>query len=184
MAPTEILARQHFETMKKLLGQIPANERLTMGLITGSAASVFYPDGLESKMSKKDFLERTADGTILIIFGTHALIQKSVSFHNLGLVIIDEQHRFGVRQRAELAKHTQASSSLLPHFLSMSATPIPRTLMLTVFGDLDLSLITELPAGRKLIETKIVAPAERKSAYAFIKKEVKNGRQVFALPAH
>jgi ATP-dependent DNA helicase RecG len=181
MAPTEILARQHFLTMQKLLEQIPAHERLTIGLVTGSGASVFYPDGLESKISKKDFLAHTADGTILIIFGTHALIQKTVVFKNLGFVIIDEQHRFGVRQRAELAKHTEASSSLLPHFLSMSATPIPRTLMLTVFGDLDLSLITELPAGRKPIETSIVPPAERKSTYDFIRKEVKTGRQIFVI---
>jgi len=158
MAPTEILARQHFETMKGLLARLPSSAHPLIDLIMGST---------KTRTSEAD-----------IIFGTHALIEDSVSFKNLGLVIIDEQHRFGVRQRAEL---TAKKSGIVPHFLSMSATPIPRTLMLTVFGDLDLSLITELPGGRLPIETKIVLPIERQATYAFIKRQVREGRQVFVI---
>ena len=177
MAPTEILARQHFETMKKLGGDgLPA-----FGLLTASAAIIHYgEDGLESKVSKKEFCDKAARGDIPVIFGTHALIQRSVTFNKLGLVVIDEQHRFGVNQRAELAAKV-GEGGMVPHFLSMSATPIPRTLMLSIFGDLDLSLITELPSGRKPIETKIVPPTDRKAAYQFIRKEVKDGRQVFVI---
>jgi ATP-dependent DNA helicase RecG len=178
MAPTEILARQHFETIKELFKRIGGKRQPIVGFITGTAATIFYDNDLESKVSKKELHAKAADGTIAIIFGTHALIQKTVSFKNLGLVIVDEQHRFGVRQRAALAER---KSTLTPHFLSMSATPIPRTLMLTVFGDLDLSLIAELPAGRKPIETKIVPPLERQSAYGFVRTEIKSGRQVFVI---
>ncbi len=183
MAPTEILARQHFDTFRGLARILYADERgqktfPTFGLLTASNAKIIYPDGLESKISKKEFHAKVAGGTIAIAFGTHSLIQKAVSFKNPGLVIVDEQHRFGVRQRAALIANRR---SLVPHFLSMSATPIPRTLMLTVFGDLDLSLITELPAGRKPIGTKIIPPLERQAAYDFVRKEVKAGRQVFVI---
>jgi ATP-dependent DNA helicase RecG len=180
MAPTEILARQHFETMKKLCAKITPDDQPTIGLATGTETIIFFGNDIETKVPKKDFAKRTVHGDIAIVFGTHALIQKSMVFKNLGLVIIDEQHRFGVRQRQTLAHGTDASA-LIPHLLSMSATPIPRTLMLTVFGDLDLSLITELPAGRKPITTTIVPPAERKTTYDFIKKEIKNGRQAFVI---
>jgi ATP-dependent DNA helicase RecG len=189
MAPTEILARQHFQTMKKLPGAKPS-----IGLLTASESVAFYGDGMESKLSKDAFHKKVAEGEIMIIFGTHALIQKNVAFKSLGLVVIDEQHRFGVRQRQALARATgsgaaggsgvgsgSGSGKLTPHFLSMSATPIPRTLMLTVFGDLNLSLITELPTGRKPIETKIVAPLERQATYDFIRKQVGEGRQVFVI---
>jgi len=177
MAPTEILARQHFETMKKLFtSSMPA-----IGLLTGSSAIVFYEADVESKISKAEFKKKVESGEVKVVFGTHALIQKSVSFQRLGLVIIDEQHRFGVRQRAELLGNTHRKEKIIPHFLSMSATPIPRTLMLSVFGDLDLSLITELPAGRKPVETKIVSPIEREASYQFIRGEVANGRQVFVI---
>jgi ATP-dependent DNA helicase RecG len=178
MAPTEILARQHFDTMKKLLEKMPAGEQPAIGLVTGSGAVVFYENDVTSQVTRPSMAKSVADGKIAIVFGTHALIQKSVAFKALGLVIIDEQHRFGVRQRAELA---EKKNGMVPHFLSMSATPIPRTLMLTVFGDLDLSLITELPAGRKPVETKIVRPIERQGAYLFIKGEVGEGRQVFVI---
>jgi len=186
MAPTEILARQHFETMKKLFVRFEngdARNRPPVGLLTGTNAVVFYEKDIETKVSKAEFREKAESGDVKIIFGTHALIQKSVAFHKLGLVIIDEQHRFGVRQRAELlGQKTQKGTKVpIPHFLSMSATPIPRTLMLTVFGDLDLSLITELPAGRKPIETKIVSPIERNATYDFVRKEVQAGRQVFVI---
>ena len=178
MAPTEILARQHFETMKKLLATIPAAEQPMIGLLTGTGATVFYENDVAAQIAKPDMVKKVAHGEIAIVFGTHALIEKTLSFKELGLVIVDEQHRFGVRQRAELL---QKKNGIVPHFLSMSATPIPRTLMLTVFGDLDLSLITELPVGRKPIETKIVSPIERQQTYGFIKAQVEAGRQVFVV---
>jgi ATP-dependent DNA helicase RecG len=198
MAPTEILARQHFETMKKLFVSLALGEaQPIIGLITGSSAHIFYGNELESKISKPEFSKKVAAGEVSIIFGTHALIQKTISFAALGLVIIDEQHRFGVRQRAELnanarksgvangaANNGAAGSSdpaPIPHFLSMSATPIPRTLMLSVFGDLDLSLITELPVGRKEIKTEIVAPLKRTATYNFIREQIKEGRQAFVI---
>lgn len=160
MAPTEILARQHFETVKKFLYPFG----ISAGLLTGSEKKVSHaPD---------------------IIVGTHALIQKNIGFENLGLVVVDEQHRFGVEQRMALQKNQSAirdSSFFLPHFLSMSATPIPRTLALTIYGDLDLSIIDELPKSRRRIITKIIGAAGRGGAYEFIRKEIKNGRQVFVI---
>ena len=180
MAPTEILARQHFETMKKLFAKIAMDEQFIIGLATGSDSIVFFGNNMETKVAKKDFEKRTTHGDIAIVFGTHALIQKSMHFKNLGLVIIDEQHRFGVKQRKTLVSGEDDSKSV-PHLLSMSATPIPRTLMLTIFGNLDLSLITELPTGRHPITTSTVPPAKRQSAYDFIRKEIKNGRQAFVI---
>ncbi len=181
MAPTEILARQHFLTMKKLPAAARAVRRPVIGLVTGSGATVCYEDGLEESVTRPAMAKKVAAGGIAIVFGTHALIQKSIAFRNLGLVIVDEQHRFGVRQRAELAANAKKKNGPVPHFLSMSATPIPRTLMLTVFGDLDLSLITELPGGRKPIETKIVPPPERAAVYDFIRAQVREGRQAFVI---
>ncbi len=195
MAPTEILARQHFETMKKLLARISTDSGTApaIGLLTSGSAVAHYGADMEARSTKAEFGRRVAAGEIAIIFGTHALIQKSVKFARLGLVIIDEQHRFGVRQRAELTARRKESSPasagagagggapLVPHFLSMSATPIPRTLMLSIFGDLDLSLITELPAGRKAITTSIVPPQDREKAYGFIRAQVQEGRQVFVI---
>lgn len=189
MAPTEILAHQHFETTKKLFATLALDEgQPAVGLVTGASAHVFYGKELESKVSKPEFSKKVAAGDIAIVFGTHALIQKSMEFASLGLVIIDEQHRFGVRQRAELNARKNGNgagpsktAAPIPHFLSMSATPIPRTLMLSVFGDLDLSLITELPVGRKAIETKIVSPLERTATYKFIRAQIKEGRQAFVI---
>ena len=196
MAPTEILAHQHFETFQKFFGNLtktasgilPATtakrERVpdtvsqpVIGLASASSTTVFYENDLTAKLKKEDFWKKAATGETAIIFGTHALLQKQARFKNLGLVIVDEQHRFGVRQRQALV-HGQRTT---PHFLSMSATPIPRTLMMTIFGDLDVSLITELPAGRRPIETRIVKPHERSEAYAFMRKEIKAGRQVFVI---
>jgi len=322
MAPTEVLARQHFETLKKLFVRIGGEREpaLSVGFLSGSGTEAFYGDNLGYKLKKTELQEKVRRGDIAIIAGTHAVIEKSVSFKNIGLVIIDEQHRFGVRQRQALARgsmrnetqktgsekllypdltykiraclftvkkklglgykeliyqnalaeelkrvdlaferekiieisyddkkigiykpdfvienaiilelktvsrigvaekrqiwhylkgsayklavianysptalqiertiydvarETSASSSAyIPHFLSMSATPIPRTLMLTVFGDLDISTITELPAGRKNIVTKVVAPENRDKAYAFIRGQVRRGRQAFVI---
>jgi ATP-dependent DNA helicase RecG len=152
MAPTEILAQQHFKEVSKLLKIF----KLKIGILTGS---------------KKNFSKDTE-----IVIGTHALIQEGVKFKNLALVIVDEQHRFGVEQRAKLVQGKQ-----IPHLLSMTATPIPRTLALTIYGDLDISLLDEMPKGRQKIITRIVPPEERNSAYEFIRKEVKNGRQVFVI---
>jgi len=180
MAPTEVLATQHFETFKKLFSGIAENEQPVFGLLTGHAARIVYANDLESAVNKKDLEKKVASGEISMIVGTHALIEKKVGFKNLGLVIIDEQHRFGVEQRARLSEKN-AAEKLLPHFLSMSATPIPRTLMLTVFGDLDISTITELPTGRKKILTKIVDPANRAKAYAFIRGQIRHGRQAFVI---
>ncbi|MBI4086289.1 MAG: ATP-dependent DNA helicase RecG [Candidatus Liptonbacteria bacterium] len=177
MAPTEILARQHFETLKKLFHGISAADQPAVGILTSSFAEVLYENDLEAKISKTDFKKKAGAGEIKIIVGTHALIQKDATFNSLALVVIDEQHRFGVKQRAELLKNR----SLIPHLLSMSATPIPRTLMLTVFGDLDISTITELPLGRKPITTKIVAPENRHKAYQFIREQIKKGRQAFVI---
>jgi len=173
MAPTEILAQQHYQTFIKFFPDFEKG----LALITSGEAKVFYSDGLETKTQKSELLKEIASGRIKIIIGTHALIQKSVKFGALALVIIDEQHRFGVEQRAKLLKNNE----LIPHFLSMSATPIPRTLSLSIFGDLDLSTITELPKDRKAIITKIVAPTNRDKAYAFIRGQIKKGRQVFVI---
>lgn len=177
MAPTEILARQHFETLKKLFAGITSINQPLVGLLTSSEAKILYETDLESKIKKSELQEKIKNGEVKIVIGTHALIQKDMAFGNLAFVIIDEQHRFGVNQRAELARQ----KNLIPHLLSMSATPIPRTLMLTVFGDLDISTITELPAGRKNIVTKIIPPPGRAEAYEFIRGEVKSGRQVFVI---
>ncbi|MCH8244354.1 ATP-dependent DNA helicase RecG, partial [Patescibacteria group bacterium] len=175
MAPTEILAQQHFKTV----GESLAPFRITIGLLTGKTDRFISPklpnDSIE--ISRKKLLEKVKEGTIDVLIGTHALIQDKVKFNNLALVIIDEQHRFGVKQRKKL----QPKIKLIPHFLSMTATPIPRTLAMSVYGDLDPTIIDELPKGRKKVETKIVAPEERKKAYEFIAKEVKKGRQVFVI---
>lgn len=173
MAPTEILARQHFDTLIKFFKDFENG----IGLLVAKETKIFYGDGLETKITKTNFLKEVATGKVKILVGTHALIQKGVEFKNLGLVVVDEQHRFGVKQRALLLR----GARLMPHFLSMSATPIPRTLTMTIFSNLDLSIIKELPKGRKNIITKIVAPENRDKAYAFIRGQVRRGRQVFVI---
>lgn len=170
MAPTEVLANQHFGTMSELLGV----NFLNIGLLTGSGAK------LNNKVIDKAVLKRKiARGEVDIIIGTHAVIQKDVNFKNLAFVVIDEQHRFGVGQRATIAKHSEAK--LVPHLLSMTATPIPRTLSLTIYGDLDISIIKEKPKNRQKIITKVISPPQRRVAYKFIRDEVKAGRQVFVI---
>ena len=154
MAPTEILARQHFDTLSQLLS--PFGKKV--GIRIGAE-------------------KRAPDAPVVV--GTHALIQDKVQFEKLGLVVIDEQHRFGVEQRAKLIKNNK--THLVPHFLSMSATPIPRTLALTVYGDLDLSILDEMPKLRKPVITKVVEPSRRIDAYQFIRNEVKRGRQAFVI---
>jgi len=168
MAPTEILAKQHFKTIQALLKDF----NVKIGLLTGKESKF-----QNRNISREKLTEKIKNKEIDLLIGTHALIQEKVKFKNLALVILDEQHRFGVAQRAKLVQ----SQKLIPHLLSMTATPIPRTLSLTIYGDLDLSLITEMPKGRKKIITKVIPPQNRQQAYDFIKKQVKGGRQVFML---
>lgn len=175
MAPTEILAKQHFKEVSKLLWPF----KVRIALLTGKQDQIISKK-LKNELieiSRTRLLKKAVDGEIDILIGTHALIQDKVKFGNLGLAIIDEQHRFGVGQRAKLCKKKEQ----IPHLLSMTATPIPRTLALTVFGDLDLSVIDEMPEGRKQIITKVVPPKERRAAYEFIAKEVKQKKQVFVI---
>lgn len=174
MAPTEILARQHFEEFIRRLAPF----KVRIGLLTSSEARKF-PSKINPKnsthTSKNQLLKWCMNGEIQILIGTHALIEEKVKFKKLAFVIVDEQHRFGVEQRRAAAKGVR------PHFLSMSATPIPRTLALTVYGDLDLSILDEMPPGRMPIETKIIPPRERGATYQFIREEVGRGGQAFVI---
>jgi len=176
MAPTEILAQQHFESFIKYFKHLPIN----IALITGSGCRKFpsklNPDGW-TDISRTQLLKWVASGEISMLIGTHALIQKSVKFKHLALVIVDEQHRFGTAQRQKLVNKTEAT----PHLLSMTATPIPRTLALTLYGDLDLTLLDEMPAGRKPIVTEIITPERRGAAYEKIREELRSGRQLYVI---
>lgn len=175
MVPTEILAQQHYTSFTKML----ASFNIEIGLLCAknSRLSAYGP------ASKAAVLAQTKNGETKILIGTNALIQKGIEFKNLNLVILDEQHRFGIDQRAALAKNNKSKlkNYFVPHLLSMTATPIPRTLALTVYGDLDLALINEMPAGRKAVKTQIIMPEERTRAYEFIRQEVKSGRQAFVI---
>ncbi len=176
MAPTEILAKQHFESFITYFKHLP----IQIGLITGSGCFKFPSKGDSEKptpISKAQLLKWVKNGEIPILIGTHALIYKSVEFKYLAHVIIDEQHRFGTGQRRALAKKDER----MPHLLSMTATPIPRTLALTVYGDLDISLLDEMPKGRKSIITKIYAPSQMEEIYEHIKSELKDGRQAYVI---
>lgn len=164
MAPTEILAEQHYRNIGGLLA---AQEgKFSVRLLTG---------GL-SPAEKEEALAEIAEGKAQVVVGTHAIIQEGVSFRELGLVVIDEQHRFGVAQRASLRDKGRN-----PHLLVMSATPIPRTLALTIYGDLDISLLDEMPPGRQQIKTRWLSQLERERAYTFIRSQVKAGRQAFII---
>ncbi len=193
MAPTEILAQQHYDSLVKLFNGL----NVTVGLLTGSQAKFSvchseYPSGHKLReeslsfaskgsfttfrMTKSKLLKRLGNGEINLVVGTHALLVENVNFRKLGLVVVDEQHRFGVEQR-KLIKQ----KGLGAHFLSMTATPIPRSLALMIYGDLDVSIINEMPPGRKKIITKMVEPAKRAKAYQFIRDQVVLGRQVFVI---
>ena len=184
MAPTEILAKQHYNTICRLL----ANFDIKIGLVTSGDKNLNYESRImnQEKDNKKSVLNslsiiHNSD----IIIGTQALIQEKVSFKNLVLAIVDEQHRFGVAQRAALQKNinrlTDGLPGKIPHLLSMTATPIPRSLALTIYGDLDLSLLDEMPKGRQKIITRLVPPVKRSAAYEFIRQQIKNGRQAFVV---
>ncbi len=194
MAPTEILARQHFESFIKYFRHMP----ISIGLITGNGCRKF-PSKVNvngwTDISRTQFLKWVASGEISVVIGTHALIQKAVKFKHLAYVIIDEQHRFGTAQRQKLTKKEAAPAEIkktigpakkettvsMPHLLSMTATPIPRTLALTLYGDLDLSLLDEMPSGRKKVITEIVPKRGRQKVYEHIRSELKNGRQAYVI---
>ncbi len=173
MAPTEILARQHYNGIKTLLAPF----KIKTVLLTSSEKVYF--DGQQEIVGKHEVLNLVKNGKAQLIIGTHALIQDEVEYKNLGLVIVDEQHRFGVEQRKTLKDKNK--NGLTPHFISMTATPIPRSLALILYGDLDLSMIKEMPKGRKKIITRLVAESDRQQAYQFIRQEINNGRQVFVI---
>ena len=165
MAPTEILAEQHYHTLAHFFANWPGRSpevRLLTGSVTGQERAEIYA-GL-------------ADGSVEVIVGTHALIQEDVQFNRLAFAVIDEQHRFGVQQRAALRQ-----KGYNPHLLVMTATPIPRSLELTVWGHLDVSVIDEMPPGRKPVATRVILPTERERAYAFVRSQIEKGRQAFVI---
>jgi ATP-dependent DNA helicase RecG len=161
MAPTEILANQHFDTIKEFLNGLPVK----FELLTGSTKT----------SARKAIHEGLLNGELQILIGTHALIEDTVQFKNLGLVVIDEQHRFGVAQRAKLWKKNNQP----PHILVMTATPIPRTLAMTIYGDLNVSVIDELPPGRKPIQTLHLYDSKRLRMFGFLKQQIEQGRQIY-----
>ena len=181
MAPTEILAEQHFTNICQLLSRAGHEEtkeaylHIYSGLLS-HPLTVALLIGDINQVRKQELQQRILDGDIDIVIGTHALIQKGVEFHRLGLTVVDEQHRFGVTQRSALRQ-----KGFSPHVLVMTATPIPRTLALTLYGDLDLSVIDQLPPGRQVIKTKWLKPGQRDSAYAFLRRQVAQGRQAFII---
>lgn len=210
MAPTEVLARQHFESFCEIFKKYNFN----IALLTSSYKMTNfchperspYSDAVEGSTKKynlqchkadssttlrfaqndrNDMLKKIVSGKINLVIGTHALIQKDVSFKNLALVIIDEQHRFGVNQRAALQSETinlnDGNTQTVPNLLTMTATPIPRTLAIAFFGSLDLSILDEMPKNRKPIITKIITPAKRDEIYNFIRSEIRKGRQIFVI---
>ena len=163
LAPTEVLARQHADVIQSLLGPF----QIDVGLLVGSTPAT----------ARKPMLASLADGDLPVLIGTHALIEEGVQFKDLALTVVDEQHRFGVGQRLAVRQKSERT----PHFLSMTATPIPRTLGLTLFGDLDISILGEMPPGRQPVKTRMVPPEKRADAYNFIRKQVNAGRQVFVI---
>ena len=176
MAPTEILAKQHFESFIEYFKHLP----IQIGLITGSGCQKFPSKSNPNKptpISRAQLLKWVKNGEVPILIGTHALIYKSVEFKHLAYVIIDEQHRFGTNQRKQLAK----KDARMPHLLSMTATPIPRTLALTIYGDLDITLLDQMPAGRKPIITEIIGPSQQAKMYDHVRKELQSGRQAYVI---
>ncbi len=176
LCPTEILAKQHFSTFVSYFRDHP----IPIGLVTGSECRVFpskirYEES--AKISKAAFRKRVAGGEIPIVIGTHALIEKSLAFKHLAYAIIDEQHRFGTAHRQKLV----TKGDTVPHLLSMTATPIPRTLALTIYGDLDLTLLDQMPSGRKPVITGVLGAKERERAYTRVREEMANGRQAYVI---
>ncbi|RJO60072.1 ATP-dependent DNA helicase RecG [candidate division WS5 bacterium] len=199
LAPTEILARQHYESLKKMLEPFEVNVALLTGKTTILPSVILAPDRVEGKApagiqsdkdsakllksrknEKDEILRQVQEGDIHILVGTHAVLKEELDFWNLAFAIVDEQHRFGVAQRAKL-RQKSGSDGTMPHFLSMSATPIPRTLTLSVYGDLDISVIDEMPPGRKKVATFLIPPEKKEDSYEFIRQTVKKGRQIFVI---
>ncbi|MBN1876833.1 MAG: ATP-dependent DNA helicase RecG [Anaerolineae bacterium] len=166
MAPTEILAEQHYKSLAKLFDVFPLELRPQMGLLTGNVTST----------DRQSVYAGLKYGSLQVVVGTHALIQEAVKFKNLAFVVIDEQHRFGVEQRGALRE-----KGYNPHLLVMTATPIPRSLELTIWGHVDVSILDEMPPGRQPIKTRVLYPRERERAYAFIRSQVQQGRQAFII---
>ena len=181
LAPTEVLALQHFESFCKLF----ENYNFNIALFTSSYKLINSCHSDIKKNTRLSLLEAIKSGEVNLVIGTHAIIQKDVNFKNLALVIIDEQHRFGVTQRSVLQQETlelkDGEKKTIPHLLTMTATPIPRTLAIAFFGSLDLSILDEMPKNRKPIKTKIVLPTQRDQVYAFMRREIDAGRQVFVI---
>ena len=167
MAPTEILARQHYENALRVL----TPQGIRCRLLTGSTKAA------ERRMILAELLQGECDA----VFGTHALISETVCYGRLGLVITDEQHRFGVRQRSRLQEKGENPDARFPHVLVMSATPIPRTLALILYGDLDLSVVDELPPGRQPVKTRLVPEERREAMYQFLRRQIQSGRQAYVV---
>lgn len=178
MAPTEILASQHFKTLGGVFKGFDAN----IGFLTGSADKFISKKlkGQPIEISKKKLIEMTSQGKLDIVVGTHALIKGKLKFKNLALVVIDEQHRFGTKQRASLVKSKNLEGKI-PHLLSMTATPIPRSLALTIYGDLDISTIRQMPSGRKKIITEKITEEKREEMYQLIATQINQGRQAYVI---
>ena len=169
MAPTSILAEQHYKTITDLFKLFPMSTDKN-----NHASSIRLLLGSTTESDRAEISKGLKDGSIKIVIGTHSLIQDTVEFSNLALTIIDEQHRFGVEQRDILRKKGKE-----PHLMVMTATPIPRSLAMTLYGDLDLSIIDELPPGRQTVETKVVSPIQRDKMYQFVNEQINQGRQAF-----
>ncbi len=181
LAPTEVLASQHFNSFLQLFQKYDYN----MGLLTGAYKIYGSHPALIQSTTRAKMLKKISLGELDLIIGTHAIIQEDVSFKDLTLIVVDEQHRFGVAQRAKLTQKAIESNdgnkSTVPHFLTMTATPIPRTFALALFGDLDVSVLDEKPAQRKEIKTTLVHPNNSDKIYDFIKKELDSGRQAYII---
>jgi len=179
LAPSEVLASQHFQSLVKAIGQ-----RCSIGLLTRTQQYFSQAGQIAGKVTKKQLVDHLATGDCQIVVGTQALLQESVSFNNLALLVVDEQQRFGVEQRQLLLNKKlfhQSDNELVPHFLAMTATPIPRSLALTLYGDLNLSVIKKMPSGRKPVITKAVSNDQRDKMYQFIRQLLDTGQQAFVV---
>jgi ATP-dependent DNA helicase RecG len=180
MAPTEILAQQHFTSFCELFKETD----FTIALLTNTYRWIYHKQACKTSFSRQQLLTKIKTGKINLVIGTHALIQKAVEFKDLALIIIDEQHRFGVAQRAFFQNRTMSLKSRkktpsIPHLLTMTATPIPRTLSIAYFGSLDLSILDEMPKNRRPIITRLVLPKKQPEVYTFVRSEINQGRQAF-----
>jgi ATP-dependent DNA helicase RecG len=177
LSPTEILAEQHWKTISKLFAKYSDFKTV---LYTRTQRFVSQKD-LQQELSKKEILEVLNDHSPKLVIGTHSLLQEKAEFNNIALIIVDEQHRFGVKQRDEIKDKAGLATDVYPHFLAMTATPIPRSLALTIYGDLDLSIIEKLPPGRQPISSQLLDPNDKVVAYDLLRQEIQAGRQAFVV---